>query len=42
MKSSLVGALPLIAQMLGRKRGLRVVIEGQRAFTDFLTFTTFA
>ncbi|CDI04349.1 MAG TPA: VWA domain-containing protein [Candidatus Competibacter sp.] len=39
MKSSLVGALPLIAQMLGRKRGLRVVIEGQRAFTDFQTIT---
>lgn len=39
MKSSLVGALPLIAQMLGRKRGIRVVIEGQRAFTDFQTIT---
>lgn len=39
MKSSLVGVLPLIAQMLGRKRGLRVVIEGQRAFTDFQTIT---
>ncbi len=38
-KSPLLGALPIIAQALGRQRGIQVVIGGSRAFTDFQTIT---
>ena len=33
-KNALVGALPLIAQMLGRKLGVKVEIGGAKAYTD--------